>query len=198
MSAQTALVCPEWSVEKWFNTDTDLTVSDMRGKVVVIEAFQMLCPGCVLHGIPQAQRIQAYFPADDVQVIGLHTVFEHHGAMEPHALEVFLHEYRITFPVGVDRPSETGPTPQTMQSWGQRGTPTLWLIDRNGRVRAEHLGQSSDMEISAQIAALVAERVNEAPQKDERASQPGAWASATGGVCQPPSSDKNKAETGEP
>ena len=37
----------------------------------MIEAFQMLCPGCVSHGLPQAQRIQHAF-GDAVAVLGLH------------------------------------------------------------------------------------------------------------------------------
>ena len=61
----------------------------------------MLCPGCVSHGLPQAKRIQQAF-GGDVTVLGLHCVFEHHEAMTPVSLEAFLHEYRITFPVGVD------------------------------------------------------------------------------------------------
>lgn len=32
----------------------------------------MLCPGCVSHGLPQAQRILSTF-GDDVVVLGLHT-----------------------------------------------------------------------------------------------------------------------------
>ena len=48
---------PELAVSRWFNTDENPTLAGLRGEVVVIEAFQMLCPGCVSHGIPQAQRI---------------------------------------------------------------------------------------------------------------------------------------------
>ncbi len=52
-------------------------------QVVVLHAFQMLCPGCVLHGTPLAQRIHDQFRAEDLTVIGLHSVFEHHDAMGP-------------------------------------------------------------------------------------------------------------------
>ena len=92
---------PELAIARWFNTANNPTLSDLRGEVVVIEAFQMLCPGCVSHGLPQAKRIQQAFH-DDVTLLGLHCVFEHHEAMTPVSLEAFLHEYRITFPVGVD------------------------------------------------------------------------------------------------
>jgi hypothetical protein len=36
------------------NTDGALQLADLRGKVVVLHAFQMLCPACVHHGLPLA------------------------------------------------------------------------------------------------------------------------------------------------
>lgn len=148
---------PEWSVERWFNHQGILRLQDLRGRVVAIEAFQMLCPGCVSHGLPQAQRIRETFPAEDVVVIGLHTVFEHHDAMPPHALEAFLREYRVRFPVGVDRPT-VGGVPETMSLYGLRGTPSLLLFDREGCLRAHHFGTVSDLQVGAEIASLIGER----------------------------------------
>ncbi|HEY0504171.1 MAG TPA: redoxin domain-containing protein [Lysobacter sp.] len=148
---------PALQVERWFNTPRPITLESLRGKVVVLEAFQMLCPGCVSHGLPQASRVRATFPDEHVAVIGLHTVFEHHEAMTPVALQAFLHEYRIGFPVGVDAPSASGPIPRTMHAYGMRGTPTLVLIDRNGRLRHQHFGQVGDLVLGAQIATLMGE-----------------------------------------
>jgi hypothetical protein len=124
--------------------------------VVVIEAFQMLCPGCVAHGLPLAGRIQATF-GNAVTVIGLHTVFEHHTAMSPVALAAFLSEYRITFPVGVDRPSPNDPIPVTMGRYQLKGTPSLVAIGRDGTVRHHSFGQVSDLEIGATLARLTDE-----------------------------------------
>lgn len=125
--------------------------------MVALHAFQMLCPGCVQHGLPQAQRIHALFARSEVAVVGLHTVFEHHEAMTPVALRAFLHEYRIAFPVGVDAAGTDGPVPQTMQAYGLRGTPSLILIDRQGRLRRHSFGAEEDMVVGAAIAALIAE-----------------------------------------
>ena len=72
-----ALAAPEWDISEWLNTDQPLQLSGLRGRVVVIHAFQMLCPGCVSHGIPQATEIHNTFASDDLVVVGLHTVFEH-------------------------------------------------------------------------------------------------------------------------
>lgn len=141
---------------EWLNTPRPLSRQDFLGKVLVIEAFQMLCPGCVSHGIPQAQTIQRLFPESEVAVIGLHSVFEHHAAMTPVSLKAFLHEYRITFPVAVDARGD-GPLPRTMEAFGLQGTPTLLMFDRQGTLRAHHFGQVHDMIIGAEIATLLAE-----------------------------------------
>ena len=152
----TAPMAPELRVSQWFNIDRSPSLSSLRGRVVVIEAFQMLCPGCVRHGIPQVQRIADHFSRSDVAVLGLHTVFEHHAVMTPAALQVFIHEYRLTFPVGVDASDGEG-LPLTMQAYAMEGTPTLILIDRNGHLRHRLFGAESDMAVGAAIASLVAE-----------------------------------------
>jgi hypothetical protein len=72
------------------------------------------------------------FKHSDLQVIGLHTVFEHHAAMSPVSLEAFIHEYRLTFPIGVDEAVEGVSMPVTMARYGMQGTPTSILIGRDG------------------------------------------------------------------
>lgn len=150
---------PPWTTCQWFNTGNALQLADLRGKVVVLHAFQMLCPACVQHGLPQAQRIHATFAPHDVAVIGLHTVFEHHAAMTPISLQAFLHEYRISFPVGVDAPSPDADNqiPVTMQAYDMQGTPSLMLIDRKGQLRHHAFGAEDDLALGAAIAALIVE-----------------------------------------
>lgn len=156
MTKDAAPPAPPLEVSRWFNTDGPIDLAQLRGRVVAIEAFQMLCPGCVSHGLPQAQRIEAIF-GTDVTVLGLHTVFEHHDAMTPVSLEAFLHEYRIGFPVGVDAHDQPGGTPITMARYGLRGTPSLLLIDRAGHLRLNAFGQVDDLAIGASIARLIDE-----------------------------------------
>ena len=152
------LPAAELIVSDWLNTSTPISLAEQRGKVIVIEAFQMLCPGCVSQGLPQAQRVAETFAAGDVLVIGLHSVFEHHEAQGSRAaLTAFLHEYRINFPVAIDAPSAEGPIPQTMANYQLPGTPSLILVDREGRHREQHFGSVSDMALGAQIMQLVGE-----------------------------------------
>ena len=62
---------PELAVSRWFNTPTPIALAALRGRVVMLHAFQMLCPGCVAHGTPQAQRAHALFREFGLAVIGL-------------------------------------------------------------------------------------------------------------------------------
>ena len=157
-------IAPPLQISDWFNTPHPLSLDALRGKVVVLHAFQMLCPGCVQFGTPQAQRVHDYFSRNDVAVIGLHSVFEHHEAMSPAALESFIREHRLTFPIGVDVPNGTNGIPLTMRSLGLDGTPSLVLIDRTGRIRMKRLGDVPDLELGAAIATLVAERQSRAQE----------------------------------
>jgi hypothetical protein len=140
----------------------------------------MLCPGCVAESLPQLRRIHELFPADAVTAIALHSVFEHHAAMTPVSLEAFIHEYRLTFPIGVDQQVEGSPIPQTMQRYGMKGTPTSILIGRDGQIRHHGFGQEDDMAIGMIIGSLLAEKAVAIPAGT--AQNGGACAD---GVCKP-------------
>ena len=147
---------PPLATTEWFNS-APLTLEALRGKVVVLGTFQMLCPGCVSTGLPQLQRVYDGFDRKQVAVIGLHTVFEHHDAMTPIALKAFLHEYRIGFPVAVDEASPNADVPVTMARYAFQGTPSLALIDRCGRLRLKRFGHEPDLQLGSAIARLIME-----------------------------------------
>lgn len=147
---------PEWRVSTWLNTPNPLTLRDLRGKVVLLHTFQMLCPGCVAYGLPQAERVRQTFPATELAVVGLHTVFEHHAVMNVDALRAFIHEYRWSFPIGVDEPDGRGGLSLTMSLYGLRGTPSCLVLDRQGRVQLHHFGQIDDLALGALLGRLIA------------------------------------------
>lgn len=168
--ATVATPAPPLQVAQWFHAGTDLALDALRGRVVALHAFQMLCPGCVSHALPQAQTMQRLFAGSDLVNIGLHSVFEHHAAMRPEALAAFLHEYRIDFPVAVDAPVAGSPLPATLQRYGLRGTPSLVLIDRAGRRRLQHFGRMEDIALGAAVGALLAEDGGSADAIRDRAA----------------------------
>ena len=114
-----------------------------------------------MHSMPQAIRLWQHYRAspmaNDVVILGLHSVFEHHAVMNPQALAVYLYEFKIPFAVGVDRPGQSSPLPVTMQAYGMRGTPTTLFIDRQGRLRAQHFGIEPDSDMVQRIDQLLGE-----------------------------------------
>lgn len=153
----------EWHVSEWLNTREPITLPSLRGRVVVLLAFQMLCPGCVAHALPLASRVYRLFPTTQVAMLGLHTVFEHHDAMLPVSLRAFVHEYRIQFPVGIDRPGTPGPIPDTMRAYRMRGTPTWLLFDSSGQLRQQYFGDVDALQLGADIMRLI-DLVDDRPQ----------------------------------
>ncbi|WP_148715749.1 peroxiredoxin family protein [Chitinolyticbacter meiyuanensis] len=148
---------PEWQVSTWVNTPRSITLESLRGKVVLLHTFQMLCPGCVMHALPQAERVHQTFSDQDVAVVGLHTVFEHHSAMNVDALHAFIREFRWSFPIGVDQASPDGDVPRTMTAYGLRGTPSHIVLDQHGFVRMHQFGRVDDLNLGGLIGQLLAE-----------------------------------------
>jgi peroxiredoxin len=177
-------LAPELQISQWLNTPAPISLSQLRGRVVVLHAFQVLCPGCVAHGLPQATLIRETFSESDVAVIGLHTVFEHHTVMNADALRAFVHEYRLSFPIGIDMSAERGGIPKTMSAYGLRGTPSLVLIDRDGAVRLNHFGRIDDMRVGALIGQLVA--ASERPAATREANRLGGAATCNADHCEVP------------
>lgn len=175
-----------WHVDQWLNATVPITPTALKGRVVVMLAFQMLCPGCVAHALPLAMRVHRLFPPQQVAMLGLHTVFEHHEAMTPLALRAFLHEYRIAFPVGIDRADDSGPIPRTMRAHAMRGTPTWLLFDADGALRSHTFGDIDALALGAGIANLLRETPSPVG-----ASPASTDADCRGNVCAAPDGERH-------
>ena len=147
---------PPLDIERWFNTDSAPTLAALRGKVVVLHFFQMLCPGCVAQALPQAKRLHEIARrVDGLVVLGVHSVFEHHAAMTAVSLEAFLHEYGIVFPVGIDRAAPNGAIPRTMATYGLQGTPSTIVVDRAGDIARHSFGADDDLVLGLVVGGLL-------------------------------------------
>ena len=66
---------PNLSVTEWIQ-GKPTNINKEIGNVVLIEVFQVNCPGCFLYGIPDAIEIYKKYNNMDVRVIGIATAFE--------------------------------------------------------------------------------------------------------------------------
>lgn len=149
---------PSWRTTDWLNAPEPLALEALRGRVVLLHAFQMRCAACVSRAVPQAKRVAQLFAAAPLTVVGLHTVFEHQETSGLEALRGFVRDHALTFPVGVDAPGVDGdPIPQTMRAYDMQGTPTTVLIDAQGRLRRQLLGVHEDLILGAELQTLLLE-----------------------------------------
>lgn len=145
-------------IEKWANAKPNYDLDLSSNKIKIIHVFQMLCPGCVYKGIPQTVELFQKFNGEDVEVVGLHSVFENHHAMTPEALEVFIKEWRLPFPVAIDKRLEGQWMPETMRAYQFQGTPSLLIIDHLGEVRVNHFGHLDQANLENFIQRLINEK----------------------------------------
>lgn len=147
---------PELTVSQWLNAAPDFALAKLRGRPVLLHAFQLLCPGCVQHALPQLQRLARMDTG--CAIVGLHTVFEHHEAMTEPVLRAFLHENQIDHPVGIDEAVVGNRIPTTMARLRLPGTPTLLLFDSDGNERCRHFGPIDDLALGLELGRILPPR----------------------------------------
>jgi thiol-disulfide isomerase/thioredoxin len=125
---------PLWDISKWLNSDGG-NIDSYKGQVVVVDFFQLWCPGCRKFSIPlmnhweknvfvrQAQEKKIAF-------ISIHTVFEGHDYQNPKRLKNFIKEKEITHPVGLDRHRNGSHVPETMRRYST-GAHQKWPSSTN-------------------------------------------------------------------
>jgi peroxiredoxin len=89
MSAQAGQKAPNLKVSKWVQgMDTNL---DKQGdNIVLVEVFQVNCPGCFMTAIPESIEIYNKYKSDGVSVLGMATAFEDYDKNTVENLELLL------------------------------------------------------------------------------------------------------------
>lgn len=85
---------PELKVSEWVQGGP-ISLKDHQGKVVVIEVFQVNCPGCFIYGIPEAIDTFQKYKNNDVVVLGLATAFEDFDKNTLENLKLLLKENKV-------------------------------------------------------------------------------------------------------
>jgi hypothetical protein len=142
------VLSPNIEVEEWFQGEPT-NIDQERGKVIVIEVFQVNCPGCFVGALPEAIQVHHKFKNNkDVLFWGIATAFEDynfntkenlkkfletgevlgetlkHLTLQGHLLDGHL-EYRIPFPVAWDKlvPSDPANLEKNVDEFIERDFP---------------------------------------------------------------------------
>ena len=134
---------PEWEISEWINSEP-LSLSGMKGKVIVIDFFQLWCPGCNSFSIPLMHHWEQVFEKEAhegrIAFVSIHTVFEGHSFQTPKRLHRFLKKKGINHAVGIDRHIDGKRLPETMRRYNTMGTPEMAIIDKHGVIRLQRFG----------------------------------------------------------
>lgn len=85
---------PELKVSEWVQGGP-ISLKGYQGKVVVVEVFQVNCPGCFVYGIPEAIDTFQKYKNTDVVVLGLATAFEDFEKNTLENLKLLLNENKV-------------------------------------------------------------------------------------------------------
>lgn len=158
--AATGKPAPEWDLTGWLNGDGG-SVAGNKGKVIVIDFFQLWCPGCNKFSGPLMKHWQQVFQKDiqegRLQIVKIHTVFEGHRYQNNDRLKAYIEEKEITLPVGLDRHKEGSHLPETMLRYKTRGTPETAVIDKEGVIRFQNFGFFDYKQVQVMIGELLNE-----------------------------------------
>eukprot|EP00095_Tigriopus_kingsejongensis_P000323 snap_masked-scaffold292_size219010-processed-gene-1.16 protein:Tk00323 transcript:snap_masked-scaffold292_size219010-processed-gene-1.16-mRNA-1 annotation:"nhl repeat-containing protein 2" len=60
---------PAWT---WFNVQDPLSLSHLKGRIVVLDFFTYCCINC-MHILPDLEKLETIFPSDQVLIVGVHS-----------------------------------------------------------------------------------------------------------------------------
>ena len=107
-------------------------LSDLRGKVVVLNFWGTWCPPCK-DELPALNRLQKYIASRNGVVLGVA------ADEDPAAYEKFLREEGVTFPTYRDPATKENRSPIAL-SYGTSMVPETYIIDSRGRIARKVVG----------------------------------------------------------
>jgi len=75
MSAVIGQKAPNLGVSEWVQ-GAPTNIDQEKDKIILVEVFQVNCPGCFMHALPEAINIYNKYKDDGVRVLGIATAFE--------------------------------------------------------------------------------------------------------------------------
>ncbi len=143
---------PELTPGDWINSEA-LTLKDLRGRVVLIDFWTFGCINC-RNTLPFIKRWDDRYREKGLAVIGVHSPeFDFERKVENLRSEV--DSLGIRYPVVSDNDY------RTWDAYNVAAWPTIFLLDKQGRIRWRHVGEGGYDEAERIIQKLLAEKETE-------------------------------------
>ncbi len=135
--------------DAWLNTDTPLTIKDLRGQVVLLDFWTYCCINC-MHIFPDLKYLEEKYHDQPLVVIGVHSGKFSKEKDAAHIRQAIL-RHDIRHPVAVD--SEF----RIWNAYAVRAWPTLVLIDPEGMIVGFVSGEGHRDTLDREIGRLLTE-----------------------------------------
>lgn len=140
---------PEFPKSKiWFNTDHPLSISELKGRVVLLDFWTYCCINC-LHILPDLKYLERKYK-DSLTVIGVHSA-KFDNEKEAENIRQAILRYDIEHPVVVDSNFDI------WQQYTVRAWPTLVLVDPEGYYLGSVAGEGHREALDQLIGQLIRE-----------------------------------------
>jgi thiol-disulfide isomerase/thioredoxin len=142
-----SMAIPEFQgISQWLNSNP-LTVADLQGSVTLIQFWTFACINCQ-RTLPYVTRWHQDYAAQGLKVVGVHTP-EFAFERDVNNIRAALEEHKITYAVPLDNDFKTWSAYKN-QFW-----PHLFLADRQGVIRYDHIGEGAYDETEQTIRQLL-------------------------------------------
>lgn len=140
---------PEVSGTTWINT-APLNWADLRGKVVLVEFWTFECWNC--HNVePYIKQWHARYASEGLQVVTVHSP-EFDRERDADNVHAYVTRAAITYPVVLDNDFAN------WKRYSNRYWPTIYLVDKHGRLRYRKIGEGDYTTTEREIKSLLAEQ----------------------------------------
>lgn len=130
---------PNFSLEQ-LNTKP-LKLSDLKGKGVVLNFWGSWCEPCKAE-FPELEKQYQRFQSEGIEVVGVNI------SETPLAIQQFVDQYHVSFPILMDRQSEI------TRLYQIGPIPTTFFIDKDGIVKEQVIGQMNESIIMDKVKKI--------------------------------------------
>ncbi len=134
-------------LDGWLQTDAT-ALSDFDGQVKILQFWTFSCHNCTAT-IPYLQDIYATYEPQGLEIIGVHAP-EFDFERDPAAVQEAAERLGVTWPIALDTDKLNFRAWQDRRFW-----PRTFVIDANGDVRFNHIGEGKYDELEATVAYLI-------------------------------------------
>jgi thiol-disulfide isomerase/thioredoxin len=143
-------LAPELTKISGYINSNPITLADLKGKVILVDFWTYSCINCI-RTIPYLNAWYEKYADDGLVIVGVHTP-EFEFEKDYNNVKAAVEKFGIKYPVALDNEK------QTWNTYENRYWPRKYLIDSEGYIRYDHIGEGAYAETEKVIQSLLTER----------------------------------------